>query len=484
MGVLQALLAYLRKSAGKVAQAIFGWAVRALFGTPKESEKTFLAVAVGAAAAWPLLLAGTIFPKVAAFVLAFVPIPERVPEGWIRGVWIALAIAVPAAIGAALAKSGKDAARAPAWKRWLQGFPVTAALAAAFLTAFVTSPIRRFLAIIKRREDRAIPLLLERDEYGPAAELARRALERGGLSVAPAEPPWLMTAPSRVLGALGGHLLGDRIPEKIHFFRGPDLDVAVNPSDILIQGEKEKAARAHALLSEKATLGPGLQTVEASAQALEKRLKDIWIIYARDPRVHEDSAVLRERLDALAGELEKTYLPFEDWQVLYREILQVGRALEGRPQTLAAEKEEPMKEDMATETDVRWPPRPGKRVAALSTAQLVAGLTGELKELIRKELELAKTEARVDLKAGLKSFRWLGLALVAALGFVNMLCVALAMYLAQRMSPPLAALIVAGALLIAAVGLGLLGKAAFVRPFETTRKTAEETWTWARNRIA
>jgi len=143
-----------------------------------------------------------------------------------------------------------------------------------------------------------------------------------------------------------------------------------------------------------------------------------------------------------------------------------------------------MKEEIATEPDVPWPPRPGKRVAALSTAQLVAGLTGELKELIRKELELAKTEARVDLKAGLKSFRWLGLALVAALAFVNMLCVALAMYLAQRMPPPLAALIVAGALLIAALGLGLLGKAAFVRPLETTRKTAEETWTWARNRIA
>ena len=194
MGVLEALLAYLGKSAGKVAQAIFGWAVQALFGTPKESEKTFLAVAVGAAAAWPLLLAGTIFPRIAAFVLAFVPIPKRVPEEWIRGGWIALAIAVPAAIGAVLSKSRKNAAHAPAWKRWLQGFPFTAALAAAFLTAFVTSPIRRFLAIIRRREDRTIPLLLERDEYGAAAELARRALERGGLSVAPAEPPWLMTA--------------------------------------------------------------------------------------------------------------------------------------------------------------------------------------------------------------------------------------------------------------------------------------------------
>jgi len=131
-----------------------------------------------------------------------------------------------------------------------------------------------------------------------------------------------------------------------------------------------------------------------------------------------------------------------------------------------------------------WPPRPGRAVSGLSTTQLVAGLTGELRQLVQTEVELAKAEVRADWKAELKSMRWLGLAAVAALGFVQMLFVALAMWLAQRISPPLAALAVAGGLLAVALVFGLLGRASFVKPLESTRKSLNESWTWAKNRIA
>jgi hypothetical protein len=467
-----------------MVQAVFGWAVRALFGTPRESEKTLLAAAVGAAAVWPLLLVGVAFPKAAAFVLAFVPIPEWVPDGLIRGLWIAAAAAVPVAVGAALVKSARHSSGSPAWKRWLQGFPVTAALASAFFVAIVTSPVRRLIGIAKRREDRTIPLLLEREDYAPAAEAILRTLRGGGLRVERAEAPWLLTAPTRVLRTMGGRFLRGRIPEDLRFYREPELEVAVNPNDVTLQGEKTKAALAHALLSEQATLGPGLQTVDASAQKLEKRLKDIWMVYAREPRDHERSAVLGRRLRETAGELEETYLTFQDWQVLYREILQLQRAIEGRPQVLTGEKEKTMAEEDGKETVRSWPPRPGRRVAALSTPELITGLAAEVRELIGKEIELAKTEARADLKAELKSARWVGVAAVAALAFVNMLCVALALALAERLSPPLAALIVAGGLLAVTVVFAMLGKASLVSPLETTRKTLDESWTWAKNRIA
>ena len=144
-----------------------------------------------------------------------------------------------------------------------------------------------------------------------------------------------------------------------------------------------------------------------------------------------------------------------------------------------------MKEMIATEPEVRWPPRPGKRVAALSTAQLVAGLTGELEELIRKEVELAKTEARVDLKAGLKSFRWLGLALVAALAFVNMLFVALAMYLAQRHFAAPGRADRGGRASDRRAGSRASGQASLSCGRSRPRaRQPEESWTWAKNRIA
>jgi hypothetical protein len=66
MALLQALLALITRSAGKILNAIFGWAVRALFGQTSSREQTFLSVVVAAAVAWPLLLVGVAIPKIAA----------------------------------------------------------------------------------------------------------------------------------------------------------------------------------------------------------------------------------------------------------------------------------------------------------------------------------------------------------------------------------------------------------------------------------
>ena len=134
--------------------------------------------------------------------------------------------------------------------------------------------------------------------------------------------------------------------------------------------------------------------------------------------------------------------------------------------------------------EAQWPPRPGRRVSALSTPQLVAGLTSEMRELVRKEVALAKAELRVDLKQEVKTAKWLALALVMALCFVNMLFVAAALFVARWISPPLAALVVAGGLLVLAAVFGSLGRAALVKPMETTRRTLNESWAWAKNRIA
>ena len=488
MGILQGLFAWLRKSAGKLVQAIFGWAVRALFGTPEESEKTLLSIVVGAAAAWPLLLIGIPFPKIAAFVIAFVPIPKWVPSGWIRGFWILAAAIVPVGVGIALARRGDTRRRRSAWRTALDGFPVTAALSMAFLTAFVTSPIRRVLAAARRLEDVTIPLIVEREEYETAAEIVRETLEAGGLPTRRAPAPMLLTAPSRALRVLGGRRLGDRIPRDLRFYRGVDLEFVVNPNGVTVQAKTEKAARAHALICERATLGPGLQTVDADAQRLERRLKDVWTVFARDRGPHARSDVLLARLDDIGRELEETYLPFDDWQVLYRELLQVARAIRGHSQilgtqeTVKPERRESMNDEGRTTAE--WPPRPGRRVASMSTPQLVAGLTSEVRELVRKEVGLVKAELRVDLKQEVKTAKWLGLAAVMALCLLNMLFVAATLFVARWIAAPLAALAVAGLLLVLTAVFGMLGRATLVKPLETTRRTLTESWSWAKNRIA
>jgi hypothetical protein len=103
MAVLQALVALITRSLGRITSAIFGWAVVALFGQTAPAEKTKLSALVGAAAAWPVLLLGIAMPKVSAFVLGFVPLPDWVPSWTVRVVWIVLAATIPFAVGLTMA---------------------------------------------------------------------------------------------------------------------------------------------------------------------------------------------------------------------------------------------------------------------------------------------------------------------------------------------------------------------------------------------
>src|SRR5262245_4027442 len=103
MGIIQAVLALISRSLGRVAGALFGWAVEAHFGTTSGAEKVQLSMLVGAAAAWPILVLGIVWPKAIALVLAFIPIPAFVPSWTVRLGWLVLAVAVPFAVGIAMA---------------------------------------------------------------------------------------------------------------------------------------------------------------------------------------------------------------------------------------------------------------------------------------------------------------------------------------------------------------------------------------------
>jgi hypothetical protein len=105
-------------------------------------------------------------------------------------------------------------------------------------------------------------------------------------------------------------------------------------------------------------------------------------------------------------------------------------------------------------------------------------------ELVRQEVELAKAEIRRDLKEQVAMVRSFGIAALAAILFLNMLFVAAALALSRWMAPWLAALVVAGALLIVTVAFGWAGWNRRVKPLESTRKTLKESWLWAKSRAA
>src|SRR5262249_51778224 len=195
---------------------------------------------------------------------------------------------------------------------------------------------------------------------------------------------------------------------------------------------------------------------------------------------HERALPLLSRHDEIAAEIARRPLTFDDWQVVYRELLQLGRALEGNRQLLDVTLP---KEKFMEPATPRTPFDAATQ--SLSTRQLLAQLLETVSLLVTKEVELARAEFRADVKAEIGMVKLLVAAGVVAVFAVNMLLVAAVFALTQVMPGWLAALAVAAVLVLIGVVLGLVGWQRRVSvPLAVTRKTMKEDMQWAKERLA
>jgi hypothetical protein len=313
MLLLETIFALLRRSLGTIVRAIFGWATLALFGEVRSSERTLLSAIVGAAAAWPFMVAGIFLPKQAALILALLPIPKHTPDSLVRVVWIVATALIPLAVGWVLSRKARSSQSKV--RRLLMGFPATLGLGVAFLFACFVVPVRKLAAILRGRKEDHVPLAVPPKEYHATSGRLREALERGGLEVTAAPAPWSTRVLGSILHFFGSAVFGTYLPANVACLTSPDLSLTVYPNGVRILGSEERAARAHALIAEAATSTEALQCMSPEGQDLEKRVKELWGIRANRSRFD------RQATD-LAGELARTPLEFHDWEILYRELLQ------------------------------------------------------------------------------------------------------------------------------------------------------------------
>lgn len=479
MVLLQAVISLISRSAGKIFSAMFGWAVSALFGRTSPRERTVLSVVVGAAAAWPILLLGVLAPKIATFVVAFVPLEsvKSVHTGTLRLVWIGLALLLPVVVG--IVFNRRAPVQSPADNpvvRLLRGFQITLGLAAAFLFVLVAAPIRKIISLFHGWMDEAIPLIVETKDFVATTRRIENVLLAHGFEIARVEPGWAMKAPGAILSTLGGKAFERLVPDQVALYRSKDLEVLVTPTGVTLRGKEQTTSRAHGLIAEAMTETPALQSMNAEAQEIENQIKDVWKVYAARPEEHRGSAALLSRLAAISKEIGKLPVPYDEWQIVYRQALQLSRALHGQSPLLSTLTPE-SKEDVMSQAPE------GLEEMPLKT--LLSEITERVGTLATKQVALARAEIEEDVKSQIAMAKSVGLAAVSAVLGLNMLLVAAAFALATRMAPWAAALIVAAPFLVLAAVLFATGWAKRVKkPLDATRAELKEDMEWAKNRLA
>jgi hypothetical protein len=105
-----------------------------------------------------------------------------------------------------------------------------------------------------------------------------------------------------------------------------DVEVMLQPSDLIVSGRPLEAAHARAILTEHLVFTKAYMTWDKEANEMEDRLRAIWED-ARRRGEGATSATERERLADAECDLRALKVPFEEWEVLFREKLIIERSL-------------------------------------------------------------------------------------------------------------------------------------------------------------
>jgi hypothetical protein len=322
MAIIAGVFGLLGRFVGKLLTAALGWASTLLFGRVPRDKHIILVLITFGSIAWVAMVLGVLVPDVGTFLLALVPAPDYL-EPWIRLAMLAAAIVTPLLIGVATLFIQDKASRPAgmdAVKSVLRGYPLALVLALVLVFLGAVSIARKARNLARRWADAHVAIVVREGGYEEMVDDLERALDDAGLEVTRRPAPALMAAPGKMLAAIAGPGVRALVPDRLIQLVGPDIEVAVYPSDVAIAGREPKVTRARAAVASRLTGTSAFLTTSAEAQAVEERLERLTKIGRPGPEVDADLA----EMDRILATLE---IPYEEWEVLYRMRLQVERDL-------------------------------------------------------------------------------------------------------------------------------------------------------------
>jgi hypothetical protein len=324
MAIIGSLFAVVGRLAGRLLNSALGWATILLFGKVEGRKQLVLLLMALGSLAWVLAIVGILLPDVGTFLLALVPRPEFIPEWLVRAVMIGLGLAIPLAVGIAavyVTEPGSRPRGGGLVKAVLRGYPFTLVLAVTIAVLLVVSIVRQARNLARRWEGAHVPAVVKPGGYDAVVEDLRSVLGRAGLDVTTKPAPLILSLPPRLLDAVAGKALGGLVPDRLVRLQGRDLEVLVYPSDIAISGSRTATARSRAAIASSLTASPVYMTTSAEAERVEDEIRRLL-----DDR-SADVERAAGRLEALDGRIATLEVPFDEWETVYRERLQLERAM-------------------------------------------------------------------------------------------------------------------------------------------------------------
>jgi hypothetical protein len=334
MTFIAGIFGVIGRFAGKLLTTTLGWASSLLFGRVPQSRQVLLALITFGSIIWVALVLGVLLPDLGAFLVAAVPAPDAVDRDWIRLAMLIGAVIVPIVVGVAtlfILEPGNRPRGAGLVGQVLRGYPLCAALAVT-LVILAGVAIARFVhhkAI--GWSDAHVAIVVRPGGYDRVVADLEAALDDAGLPVDRRPAPLPLAVPGRLLGRIAGPAVRSLVPDRPLELVGPGIEIGLYPSDIAIAGKRLPVAQARAAIATRLTSTAASMTTSAEAQEVEAELEAIARPNVAGGEPGSGGPVDLEAASGAFADLDRRLatldVPHEEWEILYRQRLQVERDL-------------------------------------------------------------------------------------------------------------------------------------------------------------
>jgi hypothetical protein len=330
MAIFQAIFAYALRSLSRLLNTAFSWATMMLFGKVPANRQIFLTIIALGSVIWLFAVLGIFFPRFATFALTFVKLPSWVNDTMVRLAMLAAAAVIPLVVGGisafALHPNQPATERGSRLVAVLRGYPATFGIAVTLIVLTLYTPINKLMAIVRRWQTQHVPVIVEPADYPGFIDEMERALETNGQAVDRRPASFFIRMPTRLLTALAGGTLTGLVSDQLTTLRSRNLEIVLHPSDLVISGKPLEVVHARATIAEQLAFSEALMTWDPEANVIERRLKTVWKSL-REPPPYVDREDAMQSLQAIERDLHTMDIPYEEWEVLFRQKLLVERSL-------------------------------------------------------------------------------------------------------------------------------------------------------------
>lgn len=313
------------RALGKATTFSLGWATSLFFGQIPGGKERVVSMLSAIALAW--VLVAYVGGGLSAVVLLLHATGHTAPDedalDRVQAIFLGLLLLPPLLtyIGQRAGLTGEFSLR-----RWLVTLPasylIALSLGASVLLMLIIGP----LVLLRRRRaglrTHHIPVLIPKGRFGELIEDVMDELATAtGTAPVVGALAGLWAVPMRTMTFAGQRLFGSVIRDRPVIIVAGRVEVTAHATDVNVTAPLKDAYPLRAALYKRLALSRMYLTWSADTQALEERL---W-------KVHGDSGATlperRSRLDRLERDIDRAAIGTDEWNVLYRIVVQLREQL-------------------------------------------------------------------------------------------------------------------------------------------------------------